>query len=388
MEKKRLKIAYFVDTFYPMVDGVIVVVDNYAKCMAEYADVTVFCPLPLEKEFDDSVYNYKVVRCKSTKKKHYDYPIPNPDVDSDFQKILHEGNFDIVHIHDPFFISKDGVKYAKQNKIPVVGTLHSQYKRDFFKATKSKLLTWFAMKFILHTFNACDEVWAVNKAVAKVGKDDYKIKAPIYVYDNATDMLPVDAATAAKVVNEKFNIAENEHVLLYSGRINVIKNILLIVDSLKLIKDAGISFKMLFVGSGQDEEVLNAHVKELGLTDNIIMAGRITDRTLLAQIYSRANLFLFPSVYDCSSLVQIEAASQRTPTVFIRDSVTSSTATENVNCLMSENNPESFAAAVIKALQDEKLLHDLSENAFRDLYVTWDSVVDKIYDKYLELAKK
>ena len=38
----------------------------------------------------------------------------------------------------------------------------------------------------------------------------------------------------------------------------------------------------------------------------------VKDRELLVSIYARADLFLFPSLYDASSIVQIEAALQKT----------------------------------------------------------------------------
>ena len=38
----------------------------------------------------------------------------------------------------------------------------------------------------------------------------------------------------------------------------------------------------------------------------------VKDRELLASIYARADLFLFPSLYDALSIVQIEAALQKT----------------------------------------------------------------------------
>ena len=50
MEDKRLKIAMFVDTYFPMIDGVAMVVDNFAKRIQKYADVTVFCP-KIDKNF-------------------------------------------------------------------------------------------------------------------------------------------------------------------------------------------------------------------------------------------------------------------------------------------------------------------------------------------------
>ena len=38
------KVGLFIDTWYPMVDGVIKVVDNYARRLMQYCDVVVFCP--------------------------------------------------------------------------------------------------------------------------------------------------------------------------------------------------------------------------------------------------------------------------------------------------------------------------------------------------------
>ena len=50
---KKLKVGLFIDTFFPMVDGVIVVTDNHARRLAKFCDVTVFCPEG-RKSFDDS----------------------------------------------------------------------------------------------------------------------------------------------------------------------------------------------------------------------------------------------------------------------------------------------------------------------------------------------
>ena len=41
---KRLKIAMFMDSFYPDINGVILVMENLLRCMSEYADVTLVVP--------------------------------------------------------------------------------------------------------------------------------------------------------------------------------------------------------------------------------------------------------------------------------------------------------------------------------------------------------
>ena len=106
------------------------------------------------------------------------------------------------------------------------------------------------------------------------------------------------------------------------------------------------------------------------------------ERELIKALYLRAKLFLFPSMYDASSLVQIEAASQSTPTIFLKGSATSATVTDNVNGFLSENSIEAFADKITEILNNNELYNKVSEGAFRDLYVTWDDCVREIQEKY------
>ena len=60
-ELKEITIGIFNDSFFPMADGVIMVVDNYARRLSKYANVIVFVPSYVNKDFDDSKLPYKVV---------------------------------------------------------------------------------------------------------------------------------------------------------------------------------------------------------------------------------------------------------------------------------------------------------------------------------------
>ena len=48
---KKITIGLFIDTFFPMIDGVTMVVDNYAKRLSEYANVIVFAAVFPSNEF-------------------------------------------------------------------------------------------------------------------------------------------------------------------------------------------------------------------------------------------------------------------------------------------------------------------------------------------------
>jgi glycosyltransferase involved in cell wall biosynthesis len=104
--------------------------------------------------------------------------------------------------------------------------------------------------------------------------------------------------------------------------------------------------------------------------------------------YKIADLFLFPSIYDSSSLVQIEAASQKTPTLFLRDTATSSTVTENVNGFFSEHDPLQYAEKIMEIFKNQKLYLKVKEQCFRDLYVTWSDVTEEVFQRYLSLIEQ
>lgn len=386
--KDKITIGLFTDAFFPMTDGVVMVVDNYAKRLMKYANVIVFAPRYIGNEYDDTVFNYKVVRCRSMKVPFLDYSLPMPKIDYDFEKQLSKYHLDIVHIHSPFSIGEEGVRYAKKRHVPLVATMHSQFKQDFIRAVKNERFASLLTKKLINVFNKCDECWAVNSEVAKIFYKDYKYKCLPKVMNNATEMMEVNKEKAIKLVNEKYHLTD-EKVFLFVGRINALKNVFFIVESLKILKEiSNIKFKMLFVGTGQDEEELKKKIKEYNLSNDVIMCGKIVDRGMLASIYARSSLFLFPSFYDASSVVQIEAASQSLPGLFLEGSATSATVTNNVNGFIEENDTLKYAKRIVEIISDEEKLSEISNNAKRDLYKNWDDTISDVFENYKRLIKK
>ena len=390
MKKNKINVGLFVDCFFPMTDGVVMVVDNYAKRLASYCNVIVFAPRYIGKEYDDSVFNYKVVRCRSLKVPFIDYSLPMPKMDNNFQSVLKEYHLDIVHIHSPFTIGEAGIRYAKKNNIPVIGTMHSQFRQDFKRAVRNDVLAQTLTKSIIRTFNKCDECWAVNSEVARIFYEDYGYKKLPKVMNNATEMMPVsDIDKAKEIINKKYQLTD-EKVFIFVGRINALKNVFFIVDALNIVhnKKKNLNFKMFFVGKGQDEEDLKKLIHKYNLDDRIILVGKVDDRNLIASFYARSDLFLFPSLYDASSIVQIEAASQKLPVLFVEGAATTATVTNNVNGFIVDNDVNNYANAIIKIIENDKLRIKVGNNAYRDLYKNWDNMIKIVYQKYLDLINE
>ncbi len=384
---RKLRIGLFIDTYFPMIDGVVMVVDNYARRLARKADVTVFAPESRDKEYRDD-FPYRVVRCKCVDLGRLDYTLPVPALDFRFiDDLLHE-KLDVVHVHSPFTVGRLGVSYARVHRIPAVATMHSQYRQDFKRFVKLDFLSDLMVKDVIAMYRRCDECWAVNASVAKIFHEQYGFPTLPRVQGNATDMEPVpDRAAARAAIREKYAIPDRARIFLFVGRLNKLKGILFLADALARFREYGVPFRMLFVGDGQDREELERKIAADGIADSVVFCGRLTDRDVLAAHYAAADLFLFPSLYDASSLVQIEAACQGVPAVFLKGAATADAVIDGVNGFLSEHTPEAYAARIRDALEPETL-RAASGAAFRDLYRGFDDVVEDIYRRYEELVEE
>lgn len=377
----KYKIGIFIDAFYPMVDGVITVVDNLARSLKDRFDITIFTIKPSSMAEENITFPYKVVRAKSHSLGSLDYDLPMPAFDKEFKKELKNSKLDLVYCHSPTYMAKAAIKYAKKHHIPSLCHLHSQYKRDILSATHSNLMTSIVLKVFLKNFNRCDYAIAVNEYTRTLFKNEYKLKPPITVVQNATDMTPVlDVESACKLVNEKYNFSSDEKIFLYVGRLNKLKNIDFILESLQILKKDFQNFKFLLVGCGNDEKHFKEKTKTLGLEDYVVFAGKIVDKELLKAIYARSDLFLFPSKYDTDGLVKFEAASQGTPSLLIENTGAASSIIDNETGYISKDDKNLFAKRILDALSDEKLYQKISQNVRTKLYRTWEKSADEIYN--------
>lgn len=378
---KRLKIGIFMDNYFPSVDGVVLVVENLAKQLSKYNDVTLVVPYT-KSASEDKNKPFKIYRIRSIRIPIDDYRLGVNSI-KQFNDLCNE-HFDIIHIHSPFVVGRIGLKVAKKQNIPCISTMHTRFDFEFRKRLNNDLAVNKLIKYIIKPFNESDKCIAINHAMVKVFKDFGYTKEPTIIY-NGTDLDTVDnPSEAIKTVNEKFKIKKDERVFLFVGRIVDIKNVFFILDVLKELDKEKLNFKMLFVGTGPDFKKLEYKVKEYNLEDKVILTGKILDRELLSKIYYRADLFLFPSLFDASSLVQIEAASQYTPSVFIKGSVTADTITPGFNGFASDNSIIAYKDLILDILSNERKLKEVSKNAKDTLARKWETIAYDTYALYLE----
>lgn len=376
----KLNIAIIIDTFYPTIDGPVHLTNQYAKRLNTSDNCTVFCPQ--RKDYQDTITDYEIVRCKAFKVPVIKYDCATPRNDKQLRQSFIDGNYDIIHAHSPFLLGRYGSKIAKELDIPMVATLHTKYYDDFKRFLKVPALARHMLKGVVKFYEGVDEVWTVNTAMIDTFRE-YGYKGDIHVLGNGTEYrYPQNAAELLQRVNQTYNLSPDEPVFFYIGQITLQKNLKLTIESCKIIKDSGLKFKMIMVGTGYNEKQLKEYASELGLDDTIIFTGRIADRELISGLYLRSSMVLFPSLYDTSSLVIIEAAAHKVPIILIDGATTAENINPDHNGFLAQNNAQSFAQKIIDSMADKALMDKVSKNAHKELYANWDDVLKSVRERY------
>ena len=110
------------------------------------------------------------------------------------------------------------------------------------------------------------------------------------------------------------------------------------------------------------------------------------DRELFPQLYARADLLLFPSLYDNFGLVKVEAASFSTPGIFIDGSCAGYGVTHGVDGFLSKDGKQNFADGIIDAVSDRQKLKEVGVCAGQNLYVTWQDCTKALLKRLNEIV--
>ena len=136
------------------------------------------------------------------------------------------------------------------------------------------------------------------------------------------------------------------------------------------------------VMEGADGAAIRGDAEELGLNDRCFFTGAIADREVIRAWYGRADLFLFPSTFDTNGLVVREAAASGTATVMIQNSCASEGVTDGQNGFCIAENAAAMAAKLDELCRAPERMRAVGENAQRELYVSWETAVQRAVARY------
>ena len=305
-------------------------------------------------------------------------------------------DYDIVHIHEHRqTLAIIASYFARKNNIPYIVQAHGSVLPFFQKEGLKNLFDKVFGFKILHNASCVFALTEVEKEqYLKMGVDEDKIEiVPLGINLEEYENLP-----AYGKFRSKFNIGENDKLILFVGRIHEIKGLDLLLDAFNdLIVQSNeknslenidcSSIKLAIVGPDDGYLVkLEEKVKEYSLEENVIITGPLYKEEKQEALVD-CDLFVIPSKYESFTTSGLEAMACSKPLVLTKNNHIHDWVDGNVG-IACEDNKDSLREAIEKVLFDEELSQIFAENGnklIKEKY-NWDIINDQIleiYNKYL-----
>lgn len=374
-----LRIGQFSDTFLPIVDGVGRVVHAYAIELSRLGhQVSVVAAMDNtghRGNYPFELIDYISYRVPTSPQ----YRTGTPVNDVHYRKRVAMVPLDIVHAHAPFGAGREALRLANRRNIPLIGSFHSKYYDDFYKATKSEALTRLVVANIVAFYEKCDDVWAVSEATAQVLRD-YGYTGTLHVMPNGVSLRQPNPA-AIKKLEEDYRLGDLP-LLLFAGQINWKKNLLRVLEAAALLNRQGQAFRLMLAGMGPDMDEVQQKIRAFGLESCAIITGHIADAVVLDALYARACLFVFPSLYDNAPMVVREAAVLGTPSVLVAGSDAAEIIQDKQNGFLCRDSAEDLCKVLKGALDDPEGTRRIGLAAQASIPIPWSQIMTQVVDGY------
>ena len=311
-----MRIGLFTDTYFPQVSGVATSIRTL-KTELEKLGHKVFIFTTTDKDVN-RYEDWQIIRIPSVpffafKDRRVAYR-----GFSNALEIARQYQLDIIHTQTEFSLGLLGIWIAKELRIPVVHTYHTQYEDYVHYLAKGMVIRPSMVKYIVRGFMSdLDGVVCPSEIVYDllVG---YKIKAEKRVIPTGIDLAKFDRPELSrediKKLRFKLGIAEDEVMLLSLSRISYEKNIQAIVEALPIVLEENAKVKLVIVGDGPYAEDLKALVAQLHIEDSVIFTGMIAPSDT-ALYYKAADFFISASTSETQGLTYLEALASGTPII-------------------------------------------------------------------------
>ncbi len=289
-------------------------------------------------------------------------------------------DFDIIHIHEHrHSLAIAAHRYAKKNNIPYVVQAHGSvlpfFQKEQLKGIFDKLWGF----DILHDASRVFALTEVEKEqYLKMGVSADKIEIiPLGINLNEYNNLP-----SIGRFKSKYNINENNKIILFLGRIHEIKGLDLLIKSFNRISNDNV--KLVLVGGDYGfKEELEKLIDEFNLNDKVIFVGVLLGKDKIKALVD-CDVFVMPSRYESFTTSGLEAMACSKPLVLTKNNHIHTWVKDKVG-LVCDFNENDLAACLEKLLYDKKLCETFG-NTGRQLIETkynWNRV-----SKQIELVYK
>lgn len=294
-------------------------------------------------------------------------------------------DFDIIHIHEHrHSLAIATHRYAKKNNVPYVIQAHGS------------VLPFFQKEQLKEIF---DKLWGFNIlydaskafALTEVEKEQYlKMGVP----NDNIEIVPlgINLDEYGNLPDEgnfksKYDIGENNKLILFLGRIHEIKGLDLLIRSFNQIPNENVRLAIVGGDYGFKEE-LEKLIDEYNLNDKIVFPGVLTGEDKLEALVD-CDIFVMPSRYESFTTSGLEAMACSKPLILTKNNHIHTWVKDNVG-LISEFDEDNLSKCMKTLLNDDELCKKFGKSG-RELIESqydWNKISKQIEAIYVTCIHK
>lgn len=215
------------------------------------------------------------------------------------KRIVKNIDADVVHIHDLPFELLPFVKFIPSGQVTLVITVHSSYflnKRGTWLDTLFKQMLEAADHIIAPSEELRSEVAALI--------DESKVNSISFVSNGVPNQFFTDITPKNS----------NRYQILCPRRLYEKNGVRYLAEATAYIDDLLESFEVIFAGEGPERARIEKIVEESGQRGNVKLLGEV-DYDQMPRLYSNADISVFPSLKEATSIAALESMASGTPVV-------------------------------------------------------------------------
>lgn len=370
---------------------------TYARKLAEklaksYPEdqVAIFCPDIRTKLPGVKIFNFEMP-LKAVATGHPNWPsakiyssLTNQEIDQIYTKALSQvikavNQFkpDIIHVHHALYFTWIANYIRAVYGLYYVVTTHGT---ELLTAAENK-------RWVPLTKDALQRAWMINAVSGDTKKWLFKIYGSKGII-RSTRIIPggVDLDTfnhdsPIRLINKKYNL-NGKRVIIFAGKLTKKKGVEYLIKAAPKIKA-----EIFIIGGGEDKSRLEELSEKLR-TKNVHFLGYFGPKYLreLREFYCRAEVFVFPSIWDEPlGLVALEAMASSTPVVASRKGGIPLAVKNNVNgFLVRARSAKEIAEKVNYLLTHEEVRLKMGKEARRIVEdkFNWQTIARKFHLHY------
>lgn len=177
--------------------------------------------------------------------------------------------------------------------------------------------------------------------------------------------------------------------LLFVGRLSKQKNIPLLIRSFKIVtQKTNRKIELNIVGDGEEKSKIINLIKAENLEKKVNLHGELRGEKLY-EIYSNSDIFILTSDYESFGMVLIEAMASGLPIIASNIPALRNVVENNKTGLLVKPEPEDFAKAFEKLINNPQLKEKLIKNGLKEVKkYNWDEITKKFEDIYKEVLNE